>query len=93
MIGPTPDQLKEISNSAKFSAFLPYLREEIDRLKKNVEARVFAALRNDTFSPVMADSAWREIYAFDRLLKSFETRVTMAEAAGHRLAQDLTHGE
>lgn len=93
MIGPSPDQLLEISNSAKFSAFMPYLQDEISRLKKSVEARVFAAIRNDTFTPAMAESTWRELYAFDRLLKSFETRVTMAEAAGHRVAHVLTQGE
>lgn len=85
-----PRDLDRINNAAYISGALPYIRAEIESMVKSVQTRVFAAMRDDTYSPELADGAWRELHAYARLIKRLESSVRIGQSTGDQLKDEMT---
>lgn len=82
MAGPHGiDQLALAARGSEASLALPLIESEVAKMRQTVFAKAFAAIREGTLSPEMAQNLWLEIYAYHRLLKNFETAVSMGHSA------------
>lgn len=91
--GPTPTELADLATGARFANLLPEITADTVKMKEAVERRIFAAMRDNTYTPAMADAAWREVYAIQMLLKKFQTRVSLGIDAADKHRAVLTIGE
>lgn len=92
-IGPSPDELEKISTGSYISGVLPYIRQEINAMSAAVRARIFMAIRDGTFTAEMAESAWREVYGYSRLVKRLETHIRVGQQVGGRVADQMEIGD
>jgi hypothetical protein len=51
------------------------------------------AIREGEFTPEMAESAWREVYGYSRLLKRLEAHVRVGQHIGEQNADKLAIGD
>jgi hypothetical protein len=92
-IGPSPEELEKISTGSYISGVLPYIRQEIEAMTAAVRSRIFMAIRDGTFTPEMAEGAWREVYGYSRLVKRLETHIRVGQQVGGRVADHMTIGD
>jgi hypothetical protein len=92
-IGPKPEELEKVGTASYISGVLPYIREEIEAMSGVVRSRIFMAIRDGTFTPAMAESAWREVYGYSRLLKRMETHIRVGQHVGGQVATHMEIGE
>ncbi len=91
-IGPQPEELDKISEGSYIAGVMPYVRAEIEGMIKTTRTRIFTAITSGSYTIEQGDSAWRELYAYHRLLKRLETKVRMGQYAGGKVAKDMTIG-
>lgn len=85
----TPEEMRAVSDVAKISNFLPYIEEEINRMKRTVEVKVMEKIRKGELTPEYSQNAWFELASYNRLLKSLETRVRTGTSVGEKYTVEL----
>lgn len=88
-----PEELAEIRNGARVANMLPYVEDEIERMQKTLKTKTFELVRKGELTPERAVHAWMELYSYDRLLRTFRTKVKMGESAGEKTATELKIGD
>lgn len=83
--GPSPEDLRLMSNGAKMASALPYIESEIGRMVSLTKTQALKHLADNTLTPEMALSAWREIASYERLLKRLQTHVKVGISAADRV--------
>lgn len=91
--GPTPKEMSEIATGARMANILPDIRREIEDSMNQTRTRVFTQIRDGSFTPELAEAAWREVHAAHMLLKKFETRVSLGIDAATRHTTSFKIGE
>jgi len=82
-----------MSKGAQFAAMMPELEMEVGRLTKEVQNRVFAAIRDGTLTDEAAKMAWMEVYAAFMLVRKFNTKVKLGVSVGETFADQMKIGE
>lgn len=83
------EQHKKVSDGAAAAALLPHVEIEVEQMKKSIVNRAMNGLRAGTLTPELALEAWREYATAQRLLKNFQTRVTIGASAAEGLGSEL----
>lgn len=89
LVGPTPEELKLVSDGAAYALVLPQITEDIGRMIKAVQNQVFTAILHKNLTPEMAYQAWMEVYSHNKLLKSMETRVKVGTSTADDIAPHM----
>lgn len=91
--GPTPADLRAMSQGAQFAALMPELEAQVSKLQKEVQARVYAAIRDGTLTDEAAKLAWIELYTQAGLLRKLATKVNLGRGVGEMFADHMKIGE
>lgn len=86
---PHPDSLLALSLGAKYQQLQEPLTEDVNKMIRQVEARVFTAISKGELTPDGAVQAWHEIHAYHRLLQKFDQRIKIGVSEGENLAPTL----
>jgi hypothetical protein len=86
---PTPDQLLELATGAKYQALAEPLNADMNKLKLQVEQRVYKAISTGTLTPEMALQAWYEMHSYHRLIQKFNQRIKMGVSQGEALSPQI----
>lgn len=73
----TPDEYERMNDKQLREALRPYLESDIGRQIDAVSNRMMEAIRKGTLTPELAEAAWRQIFAFKSILKSYQTHIAM----------------
>lgn len=85
-----PEQLAKVNEGIKVREFiLPYLEEEIPKMERAVENRIYTLIYKGTLTPEAAYGAWIEKRNLHALLVRFQQKVLIAQATGERLGVEL----
>lgn len=76
--------LDEVVQGARLLNFLPYLEEEINKMRDTVEAKVAKHIREGTLTPELAYNYWMERHSYTTLLGRFATKARVAAAQGDK---------
>jgi hypothetical protein len=87
--GPTPNEMRLVSDGASSAAMLPTMQREMEAIVKGVQNRVLGHLRQNTLTPDMALDAWREIEMATRFVKSIQSRAAVGKATAETLTLEL----
>lgn len=79
----------EVVQGARLLNFLPYLKEEIDKLLANLDMRVKQKLSDGTLTPEEAYNFWLEKASYDTLYKRFDTKARVAASQGDKKRAEL----
>lgn len=79
-----PENLAAITEGARIAQMLPYLAEEVAKMERAVENRVFEAIRTGELTGQMAVSAWMEKRSLRGLLAKMEQKVRLGQSVGQR---------
>ncbi len=90
---PTFNDLEKVSRASYISEVMPYVRTELEAMISSVQAQVFAKMRDGKYTMQDGDNAWREIYAYDRLLRRLETTVRIGQHVGGQVAEHMKIGD
>lgn len=83
------EQHKKITDGATAAAMLPHIEAEVEAMKKSVVTRAIQRLKNGELTPDLALEAWREYATAIRLLKNFQTRVTIGNSVAEEVGPDF----
>jgi len=86
---PSPTQMRQVTDGAASAALLPHIQQETEAMERTIITRTTMALRDGKLTPEAALEAWRELAATRRLLKSFQTRVTIGAGVADEIADQL----
>lgn len=75
-----------IAEGARLAGVLPYLEEELDKIERRLDMRIYAQLDKDELSPDQALLAWQEKHILKRIRNSFVTKVKMGTSVAERNA-------
>ena len=87
------EETDTLGQVAQLAGFLPYLEEAIDKLDAALEAKVFRLLDTGQLTPQLAMFAWQEKLILRRLVRSFNTKIRVAQSIGEAHSDDLIIGE
>ncbi len=93
MTGPNMQELEKIEHASYISGIMPQVRLELNAMIRVAQTRVFTAMREGTYTAEFGDNTWREIYAYDRLLKRLDTTVRVGQHVGGKVASNMTIGD
>lgn len=80
---PTGIDLIAMANRGQEAAAnLDFIEQQVSKVRKSVFNKAFTALSTGSLTPEQALQYWQEIYAYHRVLKTFETAITMGKSAG-----------
>ena len=65
--------------AAKIAAGMPEIEAEIARMQNHTLATVYRLIRSGSLTPDAALSYWMEMHSYDKLLRGFEKKVSVAE--------------
>lgn len=82
---PTPEQLADLNLGAKYLSLQQPLTDDIQKLLRQTEQKVYTAISANTLTPDMALQAWYEHLAYHRLIQRFNQRIKMGETVGENL--------
>lgn len=82
---PTPEQLAELSLGAKYLSLQAPITEDIQKMIRQAENRVFQAISDGSLTPEMALQGWYEVNSYHRLLQKFNQRIKMGQSQGETL--------
>lgn len=85
MISPTPEELVQVRDGARISGMLPYLEDYVERQIHIVEMRVFDQSDKGTLTPDGAVSAWMEVKALRRMVRSMKQKGRVGVSIGERV--------
>lgn len=80
---PTPDELAEIRQIARINNFMPDIQALSDKRIESITNRVMLAISQGELTPEAAFSAWHEVSAYRKMLKS----LTVKTKIGPQLAK------
>lgn len=84
--GPTPEELRTVSEGAALAASLPHMEKELEGMIRAVRNQMFSHVEHKTLTPEIAFSAWMEVHSYEKLLKRMKTRVTLGTTTGEEIA-------
>jgi hypothetical protein len=90
---PQPDQLRQVQDGAVAATMLPHVKAEVEAMERTVVTRTLQALGRNELSPEIALEAWREVAMARRLLKNFQTRITIGASVADELGPALNLGD
>lgn len=76
--------IDEVVQGARLLNFLPYLEDEIQKMRDIVEAKVAKHIAQGTLTPELAYNFWLERHSYTTLLGRFATKARMAAAQGDK---------
>jgi hypothetical protein len=86
---PHPNSLLALSLGAKYQELQAPLTEDIEKMVRSVEARVFSLIARGELTPDQALQSWHEVHAYHRLLQKFDQRIKIGIAEGEELSPIL----
>ncbi len=89
---PTPEDLEKVHSGSYIASVLPFVKDEIVGMMGTVQNKVFAAIRDGSYTPEIGDSAWREAYGYYRLMKRLESKVKVGQHVGEKVAKHMKLG-
>lgn len=92
-IGPRPSELEKMREGSYIAEVLPYINDEIEGMIKVTRTRIFASITDGTYTIEKGDSAWRELYAYYRLIKRLETKIRVGRHVGGKVSESMTIGD
>lgn len=78
-----------VADQATLAASFPAVKADAEKQIAALVNKTLAALNAQTLTPELALYAWMEFRAIQMMVKRFETRVQLGEAAGLRLQDTL----
>lgn len=87
-MSPTVTGLTDLATVAKgqlAAEMLPLIEEHVSGFRRTLFTKVFSHIAAGTLTGERAAIFWQELYAYHRLLKSFETTITMGKSAASAL--------
>lgn len=84
MNGPTPDELADIRAVARINNFLPDIKAMVDRRVEQITSKVMQEVNTSTLTPDKAYSAWYEVAAYRKMLKSFDVKTKVAPQTANK---------
>lgn len=72
-----PKTLIRARAGAILSNTMPYIEDELAKMAHALDHRMFAAAGSGELTPEMALAGWMERYAYQKLLKHFQTSVRL----------------
>lgn len=81
---PSPDELEEIRMVARINNFLPDMRAVADKRIASITARVMQEINQSTLTPEAAFSAWHEVSAYKKMLKTFDVKTKIAPQTANK---------
>lgn len=82
---PTPEQLADLNLGAKYLSLQQPLTEDIQKLLRQTEQRVYTAISQGQLTPDAALQAWYEHLAYHRLIQRFNQRIKQGQSVGETL--------
>lgn len=84
MSAPTPDELTEIRQLARINNFMPDIRALVERRVSLITSRVIMQIDQGDFNPDKAYSAWHEVHAYQKMLKTLNVKSKLAPATANK---------
>lgn len=75
------------------AGMLPTLERQTEKLVREVENRVFAAIKTGNLSDEMAKLSWLEIYSHRQMLKKMQAQVNFGRSIGEKYADVMKLGD
>lgn len=91
--GPTPDEMRQITDGAAYAALLPKLSQDVEGMKKSLQMKVFGLIRAGALTPEAALAYWIELKSLNDLVARFSTRVTIGTEVGKQVAPAMNIGD
>lgn len=91
--GPTPEEMRQITDGAAYAALLPKLQQDVESMKKALQNKVYRNIREGALTPEAALAYWIEMKSLDDLVSRFNTRVVIGVELGKQVAPAMQIGE
>lgn len=91
--GPTPEEMRQITDGAAYAALLPKLQQDVEGMKQALQTKVFRQIREGTLTPDAALAYWIELKSLADLVSRFSTRVTIGVELGKQVAPAMNIGD
>ena len=91
--GPDPNELRTMSEGAAMAGMLPTLERQTEKIVREVENRVFAAIRAGSLTDEMAKLSWLEIYSHRMMLKKMQSQISFGKSIGEKYADVMKLGD
>lgn len=72
-------EIHQLRVGAKLASSMPEIADEVDKMIKSTQNKVFMKINKGELTPDQALSYWMEVYSYVRLLQRFETNVAVAD--------------
>lgn len=83
------EELQAAQMQSRLVGFLPHVQDEVEKELNVLVNKTLTALNAGTLTPELALYAWMEYRANLQMLKRFQTKLQLGEAAGSRIASSL----
>lgn len=78
-----------LGEMARIAGFLPLLEQQISKMDRTLETKVFALMNKGTLTPDMALYFWQEKLALRRLLSHFNQSARIGQAIGENIKDEV----
>lgn len=72
-------EIHKLRAAAKLASSMPEIADEVDKMIKSTQNKVFMKINKGELTPDQALSYWMEVFSYVRLLQRFETNVAVAD--------------
>lgn len=90
---PRPDipveSYETVMRGGRIAGLLPELQDAVNTSKRQIEKRVYAAIKDGSFTPNMAFAAWLEYEAAEKVLRNLTQQVKVGASQGEKFAETL----
>lgn len=84
-----PEDLSAVRDAAVLGSVMPLIQAELDKMNRQLEQKMQAALAKGTMTPEMALTGWIEKASLHRLHLMLMQKVRMGQSKGENLASEL----
>jgi uncharacterized cysteine cluster protein YcgN (CxxCxxCC family) len=83
------EELQSIREGAELQNYEPYIRNDIDKMKKAVVSQVMQLMQDHDFTGEVAMEKWYEYISYERLAQKIKKKIVVGQSIGQKMPTKL----